>query len=101
MRFASPLFLLLLLAVPVVVAAWVWLDRRRDRSAAAWASPALLPNMAARRRVGLTSVACIEADTSITSTTVAPSRVESNVASGRANPTRRNVRPSRKSASGT
>ena len=47
MRFASPLFLLLLLAVPVVVAAWVWLDRRRDRSASAWASPALLPNMAA------------------------------------------------------
>lgn len=46
MTFASPLLLLLLLLVPAVVAAWIWFDRRRERSASAWASPALLPNMA-------------------------------------------------------
>jgi len=46
--FAAPLLLLLLLAVP---AAWLglrFLDRRRDAHAAAWAAPALLPNMVPR-----------------------------------------------------
>jgi Ca-activated chloride channel homolog len=47
MSFASPLFLLLLLAVPAVAVGWVWLDRRRERAAGAWASPALLPNSVA------------------------------------------------------
>jgi len=47
--FASPLFLLVLLAVPAAVAAYVWLERRRDRRAAAWAAPALVPNLVASR----------------------------------------------------
>jgi Ca-activated chloride channel family protein len=46
--FGSPLLLLLLLAIPSAVGALVWLERRRDRRAAAWASPALLPNIASR-----------------------------------------------------
>jgi Ca-activated chloride channel family protein len=46
MSFGSPLVLLTLLAVPVAVAGWLWLERRRKSAGAAWASPALLPNMA-------------------------------------------------------
>jgi Ca-activated chloride channel homolog len=46
--FASPLLLLALLVVPAVVAGHLWLDRRRNARAAAWASPALLPNMTTR-----------------------------------------------------
>jgi Ca-activated chloride channel family protein len=46
--FGSPYLLLLLLAVPAAVGVLVWLERRRERRAAAWASPALLPNIAAR-----------------------------------------------------
>lgn len=46
MSFAAPLALLALLAVPAAVAAYVWLERRRDARAAAWAAPALIPNMA-------------------------------------------------------
>jgi len=46
--FSAPLLLFCLLAVPVVVAAYLWLDVRRDDRAATWASPALLPNMVSR-----------------------------------------------------
>jgi len=46
--FGSPYLLLLLLAVPAAVVVLVWLERRRERRASAWASPALLPNIAAR-----------------------------------------------------
>jgi Ca-activated chloride channel homolog len=46
MSFASPLVLLALIAVPAAVAAHVVLERRREARAAAWASPALLPNLA-------------------------------------------------------
>jgi len=45
LSFSSPLLLLWLLAVPAVVAAYLWLERRRDQRAAAWARPELLPNM--------------------------------------------------------
>lgn len=48
MSFGSPLLLVLLLAVPVAVALLVWLDGRRERGAAAWAAPALVPNMVRR-----------------------------------------------------
>ena len=48
MSFASPLYLLALLAVPVVVAAYVWHDRRRSGVADRFASPALLPNVVDR-----------------------------------------------------
>jgi Ca-activated chloride channel family protein len=47
MTFASPFFLLFLLALPPVVAGYVWLERRRGRGAAAWSRPALVPNMVA------------------------------------------------------
>jgi Ca-activated chloride channel homolog len=45
--FKSPWLLLCLLLIPVVVALYVWLERRRAARAARWASPALLPNMVA------------------------------------------------------
>jgi Ca-activated chloride channel family protein len=45
LSFASPFLLLALLAIPVVVAAYVLLERRRARRAEAWATPGLLPNM--------------------------------------------------------
>ena len=48
MSFAAPVLLLWLLALPVAVGVYVWLERRRERRAAAWASPALLPNMVDR-----------------------------------------------------
>ncbi len=48
MSFGSPYLLLLLLVVPAAVGVLVWLERRRDRRAAVWASPALLPNIAER-----------------------------------------------------
>jgi Ca-activated chloride channel family protein len=41
----------LLLAIPVAVALLVWLDGRRERGAAAWATPALVPNMVRRPSV--------------------------------------------------
>jgi Ca-activated chloride channel family protein len=43
--FQHPILLVFLLAVPLAVAGWIWLERRRARRASAWASPALLPNM--------------------------------------------------------
>jgi Ca-activated chloride channel family protein len=44
--FAAPLALVALLAIPVAIAAYVWLEKRRDARASAWAAPALIPNMA-------------------------------------------------------
>jgi Ca-activated chloride channel family protein len=43
-----PILLAFLLVVPAAVAAYLWLDGRRDARAAAWAPPSLLPNMASR-----------------------------------------------------
>jgi Ca-activated chloride channel family protein len=48
MSFIAPALLVFLLAIPAAVAGYLWLDRRRDERAAAWAAPALLPNMAGR-----------------------------------------------------
>jgi Ca-activated chloride channel homolog len=48
MTFEAPLLLLCLLVLPAVVWAQVWLERRRDVRASAWATPALLPNMIER-----------------------------------------------------
>ncbi len=48
MSFFAPALLGWLLVVPVAVAAYLWFDRRRDARAAAWAAPALLPNMVGR-----------------------------------------------------
>ena len=48
MSFFAPALLVFLLAVPAVVAGYLWLDRRRDRRVSAWAAPALLPNMTDR-----------------------------------------------------
>ena len=45
MSFAAPLALLALLAIPVAIAVYVLLERRRDARASAWAAPALIPNM--------------------------------------------------------
>lgn len=49
MSFQAPWFLLLLLAIPLVVAGYVWIDRRRRAAAARFASPQLLPSVAPRR----------------------------------------------------
>jgi Ca-activated chloride channel family protein len=48
LSFEAPVLLLFLLAVPAAVAAYLWFDRRHDARAAAWAAPALLPNMIER-----------------------------------------------------
>ena len=48
MSFDSPLYLLALLAVPLVVALYVVHHRRRSRVAARFASPSLLPNVVDR-----------------------------------------------------
>jgi Ca-activated chloride channel homolog len=45
LSFGSPYLLLFLLLVPLAIWGYRWLDRRRAKRAAAWASPALLPNM--------------------------------------------------------
>ena len=49
MSFAAPWFLLLLLAIPVLIAGYVLVDRRRREAAARFASPQLLPSVAPRR----------------------------------------------------
>lgn len=49
MTFAWPLMLLALLAVPLAVLGYVRLERRRRRQAEVFASPALVPNLVARR----------------------------------------------------
>ena len=48
MSFAAPGLLVLLALVPVAALAYAAHDRLRDRRAAAWASPSLLPNMVDR-----------------------------------------------------
>ncbi len=48
MSFFAPVLLVFLLAVPAAVLGYLWLERRRDERAAAWAAPVLLPNMAHR-----------------------------------------------------
>ena len=48
MSFGLPLLLLCLLAIPVAVVGIVLLEQHRRRRAAAWATPALLPNMTTR-----------------------------------------------------
>jgi Ca-activated chloride channel family protein len=47
-RFEWPLALAALAVVPVVLAAYLWFDRRRARDATAFASAALMPNVVAR-----------------------------------------------------
>jgi len=47
MTFASPWLLLFLLAVPLALAGYLVLERRRSQHASAWSTPALLPNMVA------------------------------------------------------
>ncbi len=49
MSFAWPLALLSLLAVPLALAGYLLLERRRQRQAAVFASPALTPNLIGRR----------------------------------------------------
>ena len=48
MSFQWPLALLALLAVPLAVGGYVLLERRRHRQAAAFATPALVPNLVGR-----------------------------------------------------
>ena len=49
MSFQAPWFLLLLLTVPLAIAAYMFVDRRRRAAAASFASPRLLPSVAPRR----------------------------------------------------
>lgn len=48
MSFAAPILLACLLAVPLAIAGYLWLDRRRDERVSGWAAPALLPNLVSR-----------------------------------------------------
>jgi Ca-activated chloride channel homolog len=52
--FAAPYLLIGLVAVPLAVIGYLWLERRRTRRAAAWSNRALLPNIVHRpsRRLG-------------------------------------------------
>lgn len=45
MSFYSPLWLFALLLLPVLIGAYIWRERERERSAAQWATPALIPNL--------------------------------------------------------
>jgi Ca-activated chloride channel family protein len=47
-NFASPLWLLGLLALPLLLAAYALRERARARAAAVWSTPALLPNLVDR-----------------------------------------------------
>ncbi len=49
MSFGSPWLLVCLLAVPLVLGAYLLLERRRERDAETWSSPALVPNMVRKR----------------------------------------------------
>jgi Ca-activated chloride channel family protein len=49
MTFGTPWLLLGLLVVPLVVGGYLLLERRREREAAAWSTPSLLPNTVTRR----------------------------------------------------
>lgn len=49
MSFAWPPMLLVLLTLPLAIAGYLHLERRRERQAAAFATPALLPNLIPRR----------------------------------------------------
>ncbi|NUR78503.1 MAG: VWA domain-containing protein [Thermoleophilia bacterium] len=48
MSFAAPILLVFLLAVPLAVAGYLWLEGRHEQRAARWATPALLPNIVER-----------------------------------------------------
>jgi len=48
LSFSSPWWLLALLLLPLLVGAYLWRERQRQRSAAAWANPALVPNLVDR-----------------------------------------------------
>lgn len=54
MSFGAPYLLVALVAVPLAVIGYMWLERRRTKRAAAWSSRALLPNIVRRpsRRFG-------------------------------------------------
>src|SRR5262249_27822380 len=43
--FQSPFWLLALLVIPILIGAYIWRERRREQDAAAWATPALIPNL--------------------------------------------------------
>ena len=45
MSFGHPILLVALLGVPLAIAGWLALERRRHEQAAAWSRPELLPNM--------------------------------------------------------
>ena len=45
MSFYSPIWLLALLLLPLLAGAYVWHERERERSAAEWATPTLIPNL--------------------------------------------------------
>ena len=49
MSFQWPLMLLALLLVPLAVGGYLLLERRRHRQAAAFANPALVPNLVGRK----------------------------------------------------
>ncbi len=51
--FKSPALLLLLLLIPVVIGAYLWIDRERAKKASRWSSPHLMPNMISGSSGGL------------------------------------------------
>jgi Ca-activated chloride channel homolog len=78
--FQAPWFLLLLLAVPAVVGAYLLVDRRRRAAAATFASPQLLPSVAPERPGFRRHAPMVLYAAALTIATIALARPEATVA---------------------
>ncbi|HEY6778896.1 MAG TPA: VWA domain-containing protein [Thermoleophilaceae bacterium] len=80
MSFQAPWFLLLLLALPLAVAAYLLVDRHRRAAAASFASPQLLPSVAPRRPGFRRHLPMVVYAVALTVATIALARPEATVA---------------------
>lgn len=80
MSFQAPWFLLLLLALPLAVAAYLLVDRHRRAAAASFASPHLLPSVAPRRPGFRRHLPMVVYAVALTVATIALARPEATVA---------------------
>jgi Ca-activated chloride channel family protein len=78
--FQAPWFLLLLLALPLAVAAYLLVDRHRRAAAASFASPQLLPSVAPRRPGFRRHLPMVVYAVALTVATIALARPEATVA---------------------
>jgi Ca-activated chloride channel homolog len=78
--FQAPWFLLLLLALPLAIAAYLLVDRHRRAAAASFASPRLLPSVAPRRPGFRRHLPMVLYAVALTAGTIALARPEATVA---------------------